>query len=122
MSMQTIQDKIDALEYATQSFEGDFKTYIKDKDIPLDERWRVYERVIENDLYYKCKSSYWDIEKYDKHLCLHDDLCFERYQTIALPCLLERLVDCLGEDKEDLIHNIQEEFLASGYTHFVYDW
>lgn len=104
-----------------------FRT-LKDKSLPLEDRWGLFVLLSDSLPRIAPWVEHFSFEKESReNLCYCDDFYLERYETISLETLYERLLEMdmdidSTEISEDRLSEIKEEFLASGFTHFKYDW
>lgn len=104
----------------------DFKSVLKNKSIPLDERWDSFTKLVESGVLN-------DIENYGDgfvdtlklgsggELTPYDDFYIERHETSLYTDLFEKI----DEDPEidlDSVVKWKEEVLSKGSAGFVYDW
>lgn len=103
-----------------------FKKYIKDKSVPLEERWEFF--TIAPDFLKDHKG--W-VESFkildDKGIEYYDDFGYERYRRVDTEDLVATLFECLEEWKdreltEGDIHEIMEEILLKNMGSFTHDW
>lgn len=102
---------------------------LRDKSIPLDERWSLFEEVAE----------FLPIDRYgrdtawgnEKQISEYDDFSTDRYQTVYLTSRFEMLDEQLvdyAENGETLWYDQaeldawREQVLQDGRQGFVYDW
>jgi len=85
-------------------------------DIPLEDRWKLFTHATRFNFYRK-RDSYVPSFKSISDDDIHDAFCEQRYMTISMERLLERL-DLSEVDELKL----KEEILQKGITEFVYDW
>lgn len=92
--------------------------YLKNKDIPLDERWNNYLLLPEKFAVNYCFTGFLE---YDSP---YDDFCMDRYEAISGAELVHRTgPDYLSvESDPEKVERLKEEILQSGYTRFVFDW
>lgn len=125
---------IDIVANIEDLIDGIKRNCLKNKDIPLEERWKVYcsvERYLPLHDYYGTDV----VNEFLKDISFYDDLYTERHTTVYYTYLLERLGDDLGEDEDNEeceyptklrfdinTADIKEAILQSGQGGFVYDW
>lgn len=128
------------LLHEKQTFETEFKAFIKDKKFPLEERWDLFKFACENNLFVNIKSCYPQIKILERtnNFTWYDYFYVEKYQTVYFPQVIQDLSDrlessldpeneygniddCLLKSQEE-IDELKEEILATGYSGFVYDW
>lgn len=124
-----------------QMFDTEFKTYIKDKSIPLEERWDNFKFAVENKIFVNING--WVIHlktlESSRNFSWYDDFGVEKYETVKFERVVERVSDNLEEILEDPdysedfrdnypiitreeLNQLKEEILATGYSGFVMDW
>ncbi len=130
--MTHIANKINDLNCYIESFREEFTSFIQDKDIPLEKRWKVFADAPS------------DLKNHDTSLvrfnCLgQDDIGYEgrvchleRYQTVTTNQLVENYMDylfCRRDYSLDTqlwefpeIALLMEEILAMNLGSFTYDW
>jgi hypothetical protein len=121
-----MRERIEAYARELANFKTDFKTYIADKSLPLEQRWNDFEFAVEKDIFVDVKSYYWDSPTltalgFDSY---YDDFNLERYSTMTFTDMIEHLGPAYKDEpvSEENINIIKEEMLASGYSGFEYDW
>ena len=124
-----------------QMFDTEFKAFIKDQSISLEERWDLFKFACENNLFVNIKSFYPTIKilESNRNFSWYDTYYIERYSTVEFPNIVEIASDNLKEILEDPdysedfrdnypiitreeLSQLKEEILATGYSGFVYDW
>jgi hypothetical protein len=114
----------------------DMEAFIKDKDIPLAERWDVWVKAPDslkntNDYYYDMQLG--DIDLIDQS---HNDL--DRRQVINVVDFLDNAIDIIYNDLADQtleggmpsrenfkpagLDELKEHILSSNMGSFIYDW
>lgn len=115
-----------------ETLQSEVWTMLKDKSIPLNERWKVFVEA-SGGVINKVNSYYMDFQSMTKAGfggSWYDDFYLDRHQTMELTSLVECLEDRnnLNSDSkrfkmtEEQIEELKEEILQSGYTGFVFDW
>lgn len=100
---------------------------LKDKSIPLDDRWEVYTKLVEANVLVK-DASYGDgyLEDLDyNHMSLYDDFYTDRGASLRFIDMYERMTENPEDFTEQARANLpkwQERVLESGYSSFTYDW
>jgi hypothetical protein len=82
-----MKEKIEQFLKEKESLIKEFKKWVKDKNIPLEERWDLFVKSglgVHDNYYHKPKGIDWD--KYT----LYDDFYIDRYATISCDRMLER--------------------------------
>jgi len=126
---------------------GGLQSVLKDKTIPLKDRWSMLDEAEELGAYVKIKRYYFmpELMKQRKvhYFC---DLEIEKYRTISLIELIDEwmtqyqdpqdpeeaaIIAEFGDDADKISHlsftdeeldQMREEILQSGYTGFIMDW
>jgi hypothetical protein len=123
-----------------QMFDTEFKAFIKDQSISLEERWDLFKFACENNLFVNvdCWLYHSKLLERTNNFTWYDYFYIEKYQTVYFPQVIQDLSDklesaldpendyddiedCLLKSQEE-IDELKEEFLATGYSGFVYDW
>jgi hypothetical protein len=111
-----------------QMFDTEFKAFIKDKSIPLQERWDLFKFACENNLFVNisCWVYHSKLLERTNNFTWYDYFDYERYQTIYFTQVVDHRATSLtlGQllKSQEEINELKEEILASGYSGFVYDW
>ena len=107
-----------------------FLESLKDKALPLDERWDAFTKLIDANIFVHeagSGSGYLD-EVFDRNqVSLYDDFHMDRGQTKTFADIWEQMTDEFFEGgdtyKNEILRNVwRERVLASGYSGFCYDW
>lgn len=99
--------------------------YLKDKNIPVNDRWEVYSTVVDrnilknNEIY---GDGHIDILSSDREITLYDDFYIEKYQTESFTSMYAKIPELDDDLDQDVIDEWREAVLQSGYTSFTYDW
>lgn len=120
-----ITQKIEGIIVLQQMVDKNVKevlTSLKDKSIPLDDRWKAFIEMGE-----KVKmpiETYGDgfVEILHKNLTMYDDFYIERHQTVKYVDLYEQIEELDTEIPEENIAKWKEAVLQSGYGGFIHDW
>jgi len=135
MNQELLEDR---LQNKT-AFDAEFSVYIKDQSVPLTRRWELYEYAVEKDLFVNIN---WaggsKILESNPDFSWYDDFNIERHETSTFVEIIERVEDRLSDALDpactwveldkcpcktvEEINALKEEFLASGYSGFTYDW
>jgi hypothetical protein len=99
---------------------------LKDKNIPLDERWEAYGQLCKAKIITKI-APYGDgfVDTLYAGGCCYDDLHIEKYQTSDYFEMAEDNFEGWGDTPTPTPKRIakwKEEVLASGDAGFTYDW
>ena len=100
---------------------------LKNKSIPLDERWEVYKDLVESKILVNVESfgnGYVDFLEGAAEFLLYEDFNIERHETTSFINLYDQVIEMEDEKKptEESIIEWQEQVLASGYSAFCFDW
>ena len=104
--------------------------HLKDKSIPLQERWEVYTTLVEDNIINN-NDPYGDgfIDVLGSNLTPYDHFYVEKHQTFSFTSVYETIMDAdeewnkdLFEAREKNLEAWQEAVLQSGYSSFTYDW
>lgn len=102
----------------------DFIEYFKDKTIPLEDRWEVFAESSNKEVFNNLENRCWNSKVLDKiGLEWYDDFGIERYTTGEFVDIIE-IVKRNYKNKltHELVDELKEEMLQSGYSGFVFDW
>jgi hypothetical protein len=106
-----MKEKIEKFLKLKKDLTSELKKWVKDKSIPLEERWDVF-----------VDSELWENDCYIIHSDVLDlDRCYsnmDRHETINVEWILEYFSD---EPKEKL-DKFKEEILENFIYSFTYDW
>ncbi len=98
--MNAIKDRVNLLNNEIDFLKPAFEAYIKDKSIPLEERWNVFKTANNGLSYHK---PFWvDFPGDDGDMSWGEDFSFERYETV-------NLVEFLDETIPEMIKDFEEE-------------
>lgn len=110
----------------------EYVLYIKDRTIPLEERWNVFQHMPE----FMKQSGGW-VEYIpileDSGIEWYDDFYIDRYQTVELNKIIERIKEELDDeykgdlyekikDIPNLVDEIKEWVLENNIYSFINDW
>jgi len=122
--------------YEKQMFDTEFKAFIKDQSISLEERWDLFKFACENNLFVNVDWSIIRLKTLEanRNFCWYDDFGVEKYQTVEFTSIVESIEEYVEESLEEKdeevypittrekLNELKEEILATGYSGFVYDW
>lgn len=111
---------------------ADYLAYIKDRTIPLEERWNIYLQMPD----FMKESDGWVeyIPIFEEHgLNWYDDFYLDRYVTINLVDIVERLEEALTEEYPlcfeekvrqipNIVEEVKEWVLEKNILSFINDW
>lgn len=105
---------------------------LKDKSIPLDERWEAFEILVNGNVFNKIETygdGYIDtlVRVDGKESTLYDNFYIERHETTKFPDMLEKILEPAWKTNEmeytpESIVKWKEKVLASGNSGFTNDW
>ncbi len=119
---------VEAVESSVNKAKPLIKVYIQNKANPLDERWIVYSTAPS---YMFDKSGYYpDYTFNDNEIVWYDDHHIDRYQTADNVKIIGRYEEKMVEGSYDydssiskeMIDDLKEQMLQSGYRTWVNDW
>jgi len=127
--------------HVKQMFDTEFKSFIKDQSISLEERWDLFKFACENSLFVnvECWILHLKTLESNPNFSWYDDFYIEKYKTVEFPNIIEvveeQLAEILEENDEEVnyeelyiittyekLNELKEEILATGYSGFVMDW
>ena len=108
----------------TRQVKEELTPSLADKNVPLDDRWKMFIRLVTLKLL--PEQSYGDgyVEVLGSKYSLYDDFHIERYQTVDYEQMWEWISDSYRGKKFEgaAVDKWREQVLASGYGSFVHDW
>lgn len=111
--IKALLEKIEA--YSVDDRNDEVQKVIKDKSIPLEERWNVYTKAVDSGYLY---SEGWESfipATLDKgNYTLYDNAYVDRYQTYQYNVFID--------DKSDNMDQVKEDIMQDGNSHWVHDW
>lgn len=117
--METLQDLISQHQtalYEPNKILTEIKSKLKDKSIPLEERWECYLKVEE---YLEIDNFYISIPDMDgEEITYYDHLYCDKYATKQCSIIVENLEDY----SEEAVNNLKEHLLQTGYGGCINDW
>jgi len=129
-----MMDRVEALIEARKLIDEHMQPILeslKDKSIPLEERWAAYSELVKNDILTEIET-YGDgfVDVLGDNITLHDDFYIELHQmsryTTMYQSVAEAQGDCAWEEKlfsvQKNLPEWQEQVLASGRAGFINDW
>ncbi len=122
--MSTIAEKIALINHEIEVLKPDFAEYIKDRTIPLQQRWYLFsianDRLSKNDIYlvhFEDKIGESDIEN------MGDSR--NRGETIYTVEWVEGLVEDMSsefDEPDNMLDPLREEILQKNLKSFCFDW
>lgn len=115
----------DTIEAGVKKLKGLLESYIKDKNVPLEDRWEVYSTLPAH--YFDESRWVMDYDFAGTDIVWHDDLYMEKYETVDNLVIIERIENKLEYEKlnggtEEDILQLKEDMLQSGIRRWTYDW
>jgi hypothetical protein len=124
-----------------QMFDTEFKAFIKDQSISLEERWDLFKFACENSIFVNVNRWAKALKTLEAkpNFTWYDYFYVEKYQTVHFTRIVETIESHLKDIKEENnpevcyeeiypittcegLIELKEEILATGYSGFVYDW
>lgn len=115
-----LMDRVEQFNYDREHLVGELIDFFKDTSVPLEERWGLFEKssnLLPEDFYTVYLP---EIEKND--LNYYDDFYYDRYQTVDMLDLLEKIEDDSEKFSKINVEALKEQILTSGYGSFKFDW
>lgn len=114
-------------EYKNNSLSKRYVEYIRDKSIPLNDRWEVFKEAPKD---WKNQSNWvqqFEVERKLGEISWYDDFYIEKNQTVDMVDIVERLEDDPTRFFNkgwtlELIVEFKEEILQENISSFNYDW
>lgn len=122
MSLSEVESRISLVLVEIRELKKQFETVIRDKSIPLEERWALF---VWAPITFKNTSSW--VEDFDSEKLLgskifwYDDLYYERYETVNTTDMIERFKE-KEEFTPEIIDAFKEEILQKNLGSWVNDW
>ena len=120
-----MQDKIFALNKSIAELKKEFETYIKDKSIPLEERWDLFVEAPDSLSKMKGWIQHFKIQNLNERIVYEE---YSRNQNCYAVDFIERATDTLtdndlsSEQIEEISNALKEHFLSKNLKCFQYDW
>lgn len=122
----TMQESLrEFLEYKLAT-KLEFQQYLKDKSIPLEERWNLFTGYGIHLLDETCDCPYlnWDN---GEEIFIYDDFYINRHQSVWYTYLVDCIIEYTEDNpeynySEDRLNKLKEQILSNGYSSFLYDW
>lgn len=108
-----------AYQTAIDALKDDYLAIIHDENLSLEDRWAVFAKVPMSLKEVDSYIHHFDFEK-PFNVSWFDDFCVDRYQTVDMATIVERLVG--DEDNAELKIAIMTECLRDNIGGFVMDW
>ena len=122
MSIAKLTNDICQVTGSINSIKADFAAYIRDKDIPLEERWKFFEKAPN---FIKEQDSYIHTFKWEqKHgeLVWYDDFYCDRYQVVDMDMIIDSMLDRDEKYTKEMVEDMKEEILSENLGSFINDW
>lgn len=104
---------------------------LKDREIPLDERWAAYTQLVNNHILINIEP-YGDgyLDNLGPNFTLYDDFNADRYQDVTYTEMYDVIMDSDETYKQEfhalkdsnVLKEWQEQVLELGFSGFTYDW
>jgi hypothetical protein len=117
--MQSIFEKLKEHNEAIEKISTDLKLFFADKDVPLSERWAIFEANYFH-LTFNEETCFSGFSYKDEKLVPYDDLYMERKESSASCDVVRNLSDT--EFSEEFTDAFKEYILVNSFTHLRYDW
>ena len=121
-----MQDKIFALNKSIAELKKEFETYIKDKSIPLEERWDLFVEAPDSLSEVTDWIQHFKIENFNER-DMYEDL--SKSQNVFAVDFVERAIDGFTYENilssaqiEEISNALKEHFLSKNLKCFQYDW
>src|SRR5512139_1306993 len=126
----SIKDELIAYKAGGNPLKDRFLAFIKDKDVPLDERWETFKEAPNEFLVHDLSVVTFEAEKLlpRKEIVWYDgDFYIERYQVVHMTDFIEDMcADKIDMEEpgwtQELVDAFKEEILQTGLGSFEYDW
>lgn len=115
--MEDIQNMLWEAEKLLEVAIEEYKAFVANKENSLDERWQLFlefQKYLPDGYTYQVKFTF-----EDEDFSWYDNLYVERYETIELCDLIDRVREYSLEVD---INTLKEEILACGYGSLEFDW
>ena len=116
----TLHDRVDVFLSGKESLVNEVQLFIANKDLPLDDRWALFDKAESLLPIDSCVVTLNQVENNDYEW--YDDFGYERYETIRFTWLLDKVLDDPEKYKKIVIRDLMEEILSTGVAGFKYDW
>ncbi len=116
--IEILIEKKNDLKAAASVLKERFETWLKDKSIPVDERWDLWLRAPSE---IKNHSSFIEHFKFrGEEISWYDDFYEQKGATV----MLENVIESIAEDEEEIepINNLKDQILERNLESFIYDW
>jgi len=117
-NMKSIKEKVEEFLNLQNDLRVELKEYVKDKSIPLDERWELFTmcELGNNEPFYESFNSF----NYEE---LFADLVLNRNEVIASEWIIDLLdTQIYGEYLYTTLDDVKEEILEKFINSFKFDW
>ena len=105
-----------------------FSDYIKDKSVPLEDRWEVFCAAPDDFSIHEGCQYHFDREEDDfGEISWYDDFYYDRHQTVHMESLIDKIQDKVNDRFSpkwnlEVLQNFKEEILSKNLKSFVNDW
>lgn len=115
-----MEDKINEFRRLESEIKEEVKTFVQDKNKPLEERWRIFclADMGEMEIWYEDFKALKKIIGREVSYC--DDFGIERHETFEVAAFFERSI--VQNATEELQNELKEEILDKFIYSFEFDW
>ena len=113
-------ERVERFNYDREYLVGELIDFFKDNSVSLEERWNLFKKSSNLLPEYFYTVDLPEIEKND--LNYYDDFYYDRYQTVDMVDLLEKIEDYPEKFTKINVEALKEQILHSGYGSFKFDW
>jgi len=145
-----IAERIEAFDKLKPELKKEFEEYVRNKTIPLDERWKVYLKSggqfsrTESSIYHGLDFIFGesiDSNGYVRKHLWHEDEQYDRYRTLSMVDVVSMFkgqIAYIAEGKidkyskylteyqcfkePDILYRVKEQILEDNIWAFVFDW
>lgn len=124
----SIKDELIAYKQDSNPLKDRFLAFIKDKSVPLNERWETYLEAPREFLEHHFWVVHFDSEKLleSGEISWYDDFGADRGVTVSGADIIDRMEDSIEFEDDvytpEIVAAFKEEILQKGLGSFDYDW
>ena len=116
----TLHDRVDVFITGKEALVNEVQLFIANKDLPLDDRWALFDKA---ESLLPIDSWVITLNQIEKNgYEWYDDFNYERFETVKFTWLLDKVLDYPEKYKKIVIRDLMEEILSTGVAGFKYDW
>lgn len=121
---EAIENSFKAIEDLAEGSRKDFGDLIKDKSVPLDERWELFCRAPDSIKLHDRWIHEFKWEEKHQAISWYDDFYMDRHQTVDMQAIIEIMEENESgtEYSEEMILDMKEEILDKNLGSFCNDW